>query len=77
MYIMLKNTPVIKFNSDMTEVVMLNNDLAPFSLRNRILKINGNNPTEIAKAMTNNALTLTNWMSNRVLSSSRDNAKNI
>jgi hypothetical protein len=77
MYIMLKNTPVIKFSSDFTEVTMLNNRLAPFSLRNSIVEIKGSNNSDLLKAMTNNALVLENWMSNRVLSLSRDNAKQI
>ena len=77
MYIMLKDSPVIYFNFDDMTVEIINNNLVPYGLRGRIKPVIGNTPVEIAKNMAYNVEEVKEWMSNRVLSLSRDNAKQI
>lgn len=77
MYIMLKDTPVIYFSFDDMIVEVINNNLTPYSLRDRIKPIAVSTPIEIAKTLSYNIEQIKDWMSNRVLSLNRDNAKQI
>ena len=77
MYIMLKDNPVAYFNFDDMIVEVINNNLLPWGLRDRILPITQTSPAEMARIMASNTNLIQEWMSNRVLSLSRDNAKQI
>lgn len=77
MYIMLKDNPVAYFNFDDMIVEVINNNLLPWGLRDRILPITQTSPAEMARIMASNINLIQEWMSNRVLSLSRDNAKQI
>lgn len=77
MYIMLKDNPVIYFNFNDMIVEIINNRLVPYGIRDRIKPVIGLTPVEMAKTMAHNVEEIKEWMSNRVLSLSRDNAKQI
>lgn len=71
MYLMLKDTPVLYFDLEEFIVEVIRNDLLPFSLREKSYK--SNNP----KNMLKNIEIIKSYLSSRVLSLSRDNAKQI
>lgn len=71
MYLMLYNTKVLYFDLDDFVVNVIRNDLLPFSLRNAF-----NTRDDIKSIMTNIQL-LRDWLSERVLSMNRDNAKQL
>lgn len=77
MYIMLKDNPILYFNFDDMIVEIINNDLMPYGLKDKIRPITPSTPVEMAKNMVHNIEEIKEWMSNRVLSLSRDNAKQI
>lgn len=77
MFIMLKDNPILYFNFDDMIVEIINNKLMPYGLKDRIRPITTSTPVEMAKNMAHNIEEIKEWMSNRVLSLSRDNAKQI
>ena len=80
---MLKDNPILYFNFDDMIVEIINNKLMPYGLKDRIRPITTSTPVEtstlveMAKNMAHNIEEIKEWMSNRVLSLSRDNAKQI
>lgn len=77
MYIMLEDNPVIYFNFDEMIVEVINGNLVPWIMRDKIQPIPNSKPAEMARVMASNVEEIKDWMSNRVLSLSRDNAKQI
>lgn len=77
MYIMLENKPVLYFDFDEHIVEVIESRLLPIALRDRILSVPVSSVSDILKVMFANTDALSDWMSNRVLSLSRDNAKQI
>lgn len=77
MYIMLKDKPVLYFDFEDMFVEVTEPHLVPIALRNRIQPVLEDSPVAMAKTMASNVSVLKDWMSNRVLSLSRDNAKQI
>lgn len=71
MYLMLCNNEVLYFNFDDFVVEVINNDLVPFCMRGTIRQ--GSSP----KDLLFNVQLLKSYLSRRVLSLSRDNAKQI
>lgn len=71
MYLMLKNTEILYFDLDDCVVDVIRNDLIPFCLRSNIrLAVN-------MKNILHNIQAVKSYLSSRVLSLSRDNAKQI
>ena len=71
MYLMLKNTEILYFDLDDCVVDVIRNDLLPFCLRSNIrLAVN-------MKNILHNIQAVKSYLSSRVLSLSRDNAKQI
>lgn len=77
MYIMLENKPVLYFDFNKNIIEVIEHHLLPVALRDRILPIPAGPVSDVIKVMFANSDALTDWMSNRVLSLSRDNAKQI
>ena len=77
MYIMLKDIAVIYFNFEEMITEVINNNLVPYSLRDKLRPIPNTTPAEMARVMAANISEIQEWMSGRVLSLSRDNAKQI
>ena len=71
MYLMLKNTEVLYFNLEEFVVEVIRNDLLPFCLRSNM------RPPVKMKDILHNIQEVKAYLSSRVLSLSRDNAKQI
>ena len=71
MYLMLKDTPVLYFDLDEFIVEVIHNDLLPYCLRSNIRKANN------MKDILFNIQAVKSYLSSRILSLSRDNAKQI
>lgn len=71
MYLMLKDTKVLYFDFDDFVVEVIDDDLLPFCLRSNI------RDSIILKDILHNVQEVKSYLSNRVLSLSRDNAKQI
>ncbi len=71
MYLMLVDTEVLYFNLEDCVVEVIRNDLLPFSLRSNIRK------SANIKDILHNIQSVKDYLSSRVLSLSRDNAKQI
>lgn len=71
MYLMLKDTQILYFDFEDFIVEVIRDDLLPFCLRSNI------RPSVILKDILHNVQTVKSYLSNRVLSLSRDNAKQI
>lgn len=71
MFLMLKNTQVLYFNLPDFTVEVLQDDLLPYFLRSNIKK------TSNMKDILYNVQTVKSYLSSRLLSLSRDNAKKI
>ena len=71
MYLMLKDTPILYFDLDEFIVEVIQNDLLPYCLRSNIRPANG------MKDILHNIQTVKEYLSSRMLSLSRDNAKQI
>lgn len=74
---MLKDVQVMYFDFDEMIAEVINNNLMPYGLRDKIKPIPVTSPVEMAKVMAANMNEIQEWMSGRVLSLSRDNAKQI
>ena len=71
MYLMLADTPVLYFDFDDFIVEVINEQFLPFSLQSKFTK------TATPKDLLRNIQYLKSWLSRRVLSLSRTNAKQI
>lgn len=71
MYLMLKDTKILYFDLDDFVVEVIRDDLLPFCLRSNIRSAGG------MKDILHNIQAVKSYLSNRVLSLSRDNAKQI
>lgn len=77
MYILLKDKPVLYFDFEEMLVEVIEPNLIPWGLRGRIKPLTQTTPKEMATVMSNNVQSIKEWLSNRVLSLNRDNAKQI
>lgn len=76
-YLMLENTPILYFHTEDIEVKVLNKDLLPFSLREKIKNPSNEDLKEYYKESAKNLNNIKEFCSSRLLSLSRENAKQI
>lgn len=75
--LMLENKPVLYFHLDDMEVSVLDEKLLPFSLRGKIKNVETDNAKEYYKTAAKNISLIKEYASSKVLSLSRENAKQI
>ena len=75
--LMLENIPVLSISFSDMETFLWNRDLLPFSLREKIQQPASGNVKEFYRVMAQNILHIKDYASSRVLSLSRENAKQI
>lgn len=76
-YLMLEDQPVLYFNFDDIEVKIINRNLLPFIIRNRIMEPDVSDLKTYFKENSKNISYIKDYASSRLLSLSRENAKQI
>ena len=76
-YLMLENSPVLYFNFDDIEVKIINKKLLPFFLRGKIIEPESDNIKEFYRVNSRNIDFIKEYSVSRLLSLSRENAKQI
>lgn len=76
-YLMHEDTPVLKFNFATAEYKVLSKMFMPYKLKDRINDMEGITDAESARSNENNRTSIIHFLSTRVMSFSRSNAKRL